>query len=164
MDPERTPTFMQILEMASFVEAGDLVPQPGDVTDVCTICFIGERLVLVRPDADSPWDLLMGEAHPHETVQEASERVVLQRACMKGTMWTLLGYFSVPTDDGDALVACSSVMVEPDGVHTPDTEGPTPTMKVVELPDIRNYLPMTSRLSALLHRADAARPSIQSGL
>lgn len=161
---EQTPTFAQILEVASFTEAADLAPQPGDVTDVCAICFIGERLVLVRADADSAWDVVMGEAHPHETVQEATERVVLQRACMKGTMWTLLGYFLVPTDDGDALVACSSVIVEPDGVHTPDTDGPEPTMKVVELPDVRTYLPWTSRLSAILHRADAARPSIQSGL
>ncbi|HEX7651253.1 MAG TPA: hypothetical protein VF439_00855 [Candidatus Paceibacterota bacterium] len=164
MEPDRTPTFVDFLETSAFVDASDLVPEPGDVTDVCAICFIGERLVLVRAAADSPWDLVMDEAHPHETVQEATERVVQQRICMKGTMCTLLGYLVVPTDDGDALVACSSVTVEPDGVHTPDTEGPAATMKVVELSRVRDYLPWTSRLSVLLHRANAEHPSIQSGL
>jgi hypothetical protein len=155
------PTFAALLDGSSFIGAGELLPERGEVTDVAAVCFVGGRVMLVRPDAKSPWDLLLGAAFPHEDPREATERVILERASMQTRTWKLLGYLVVPTEDGDALVAVSVADVESDHIHVPDTEGPNATVKIVLPGDVREYLPWTASVSTLMHRALSEKRSVE---
>lgn len=141
-------------------------PDPSLAVDrVSAYCFVGEQLVLVHHSLTDAWAPPAGAVRADETVNEAACRIVLDTMRMRVTTLKMLGYLEYAEGEHKVLEAITTCTVEPEQDTALSGEpGDIDEVRAVHLSDIRSFLPWTSFLSDILHRARAEQTASDSPL